>query len=185
MQITDYVNALPDAYEKGSESNNYKLLSLEERLVAALRDDLTAIQEVLDINKASGKTLDLYGETYSQARGGMTDEQYRIVILQRVARNIAKGDYNSVIESLAVAFGVSPKEISLAETENPAEVELGAMPYSVLQNAGITGSQLQSIVIAVLPVGVSLAPVALDGTFEFSASADEYDEESGFVAILV
>ena len=180
MRVADYINALPDSYQKGENSNNYKLLSLEERLVAALRADIEAVHDTLDINKAYGKTLDLYGEIYGQPRGSMTDEQYRIIILQRIARNNVKGDYNSVVESLAVAFGVPTSEIVLLETDSPCEVEVKNLPYSVLQNAGLTIGQLQSIVLALLPIGVSLAPVGLEGTFEFAELADEYDENAGF-----
>lgn len=180
MKIADYINALPDSYQKGKQSNNYKLLQLEERLVADFRADMEAVDAILDINNATGKTLDLYGETYNQARGSLTDEQYRIIILQRIARNMAKGDYNSIVKSLSVAFGVSTEDISFTETDNPAEVEMKALPLSVLQNAGITASQIESIILAILPVGVSLVPLEFAGTFEFAASSDEYDENSGF-----
>lgn len=180
MQISEYINALPDAYRKGTESNNYKILRLEERLVSDLRMDIEAVEAALDIHNATGATLDLYGEAYSQPRGGMTDEQYRYIILQRVARNMAKGDYNSIVMALAVAFGVPTENVSFAETENPAEVEVRNMPYTVLQSAGITEKQLRGIILAILPAGVSLAPVMLEGTFEFSAYANEYDETAGF-----
>lgn len=184
MRITDYINALPDAYQKSPESNNYKLLLLEERLVGGFRDDMDALFDTLDIAKATGKTLDLYGEIYNQPRGGMTDEQYRYIILQRIGRNMAKGDYNSIVRALAVAFGVSTENVVFEETANPAEVEAKRLPYSILLNAGITANQLTQMIRAILPVGVGLASkLHLEGTFEFSASADEYDDQAGFGSI--
>lgn len=179
MRIADYINALPDAYHKDRESNNYKLLLMEAGLSEDFRADIQAVNDTLDIYKATGKTLDLYGETYDQARGGLTDEQYRIVILQRIARNMVKGDYNSIVNALAVAFGTTPDNVAFAETENPAEIRIESMPYAVLLNAGITTDQLKQIILAILPVGVNLSStIALDGTFEFGLP-DEYDELKG------
>lgn len=180
MNVIDYVNALPDSYKKHSESNNYKLLSLEQRLINAFRADIDAVKETLNIYTATGKTLDLYGATYSQPRGSMTDEQYRYIILQKVARTQVKGDANSVILALASAFGVDPSAFNIADTENTCEVEVTELPYSVLQHAGLTGGQMTQIIKSLLPVGVRLAPLNLEGTFEFATFADEYDEQAGF-----
>ena len=181
MKINDYVNALPDAYKKTPDSNNYKLLQMEERLVGGLRDDMDLLFDALDIHKATGKTLDLYGESYGQARGSLTDEQYRLIILQRIARNMAKGDYNSIVKALAVAFGVTTDYVAFEETENPAEVRAENLPYTIMLNAGLTGAQIIEMLKAILPVGVKLASdLNLEGTFEFSAFDNEYNEEAGF-----
>lgn len=180
MRMADYINALPDAYKKHTESNNYKLLHMEERLVAGLRADIEAVHETLDIYKATGKTLDLYGAMYNKPRGTATDEQYRYLILQRIAQNMVTGDYNSIVNAIAVAFDVPPNSFQFRETENPCEVEVLNLPYGILLNAGMTVEQMQDTIQGLLPVGVMLAPLVLSGTFEFSASADEYDENAGF-----
>ena len=181
MKITDYINALPDAYKKNPDSNNYKLLQLEERLVSGLRDDMALLFDTLDISKATGKTLDLYGETYKQGRGKLTDEQYRYVILANIARTGAKGDYNSIVNALATVFGVATESVVFEETENPAEVRAKNLPYTIMLNAGLTGAQIMQIVKAILPVGVKLeSGFNLEGTFEFSAYDNEYNEETGF-----
>lgn len=180
MRIADYINALPDSYQKHSESNNYKLLLMEQRLVGDLREDIRAVQETLDLYSASGKTLDHYGATYGVPRGSATDEQYRYLIAQKVAQNMVTGDYNSVVNAIAVAFAVPVTSFRFNETENPCEVEVLNMPYSVLQNAGITESQMREIIQNLLPIGVSLKLEELAGTFEFAATADEYDESAGF-----
>lgn len=179
MRIVDYINELPDAYRKDNESNNYKLLLMEAGLSADFREDIQAVEDMLDIYKATGQTLDLYGETYDQARGGLTDEQYRIIILQRIARNMVKGDYNSIVNALAVAFNTTNDMVRFSETSNPAEVRLESMPYTVLLNAGITAEQFRQMILNILPVGVNLGAVALEGTFEFGG-VDDYDETKGF-----
>lgn len=180
MNVSQYIYELPDSYAKGTTSNNYKLLSLEQNLVQGLRDDITAVGDALDIYKAFGKTLDYYGAIYDQARGSLADEQYRYIILQKVARRMCDGTYNGVVKLLAVAFKCAESEFSLAETENPCEVELKELPYTVLARAGITAAQIEEIIKAMLPVCVRLASVELSGTFEFAADATTQDDDKGF-----
>ena len=128
MKITDYVNALPDSYQKHINSNNYKLLQLEQHFISSLNDDIVAVQETLDLYSATGKTLDLYGAIYGMSRGEATDEQYRYLISQKVAQNMVKGDYNSIVNALAVVFNVPVTSFQFRETENPCEVEVLNLP---------------------------------------------------------
>lgn len=180
MLITDYINALPDVFRKDAQSNNYKLLLTEQRLVEGLWQDIKDVQDTLDITKAKGKTLDLYGSIYEQARGSLTDEQFRVIVLQRAARNLAGGDYNSTVIALANALGVSPSEISLSEQDDPRKIIVNDLPYAALQEAGLTGKQAYQIIESLLPAGIPLAPLSLDGTFEFAELDGEYDESKGF-----
>lgn len=167
MTLIDYIASLPDSYQKHSKSNNYKLLSLEEKLVADLRSDVEAVDQTTNIYTATGKTLDLYGKIYGKPRGTATDEQYRFMILQRVAQTLTSGDYNGVVSSIAVIFGVPVTELRLQETDNICEIEVINLPYSVLINAGFTAQQTTDLVRSLLPAGISLAPLNLAGTFEF------------------
>lgn len=180
MKVKDYIFELPDSYDKSNGSNNYKLLSLEQSLVQALRDDIDAVRETLNIYKATGKTLDLYGAMYRQARGSMTDEQYRYIILQKVARNMSGGDYNSIVKSLAVAFGVEPSEFSMTEDADPCKVKVDTIPYTVVANAGISVNQMAQIINAILPCGVKVSSIELTGTFEFADNATTQDNDKGF-----
>ena len=180
MRVADYMQALPDSYQKTEQSNNYKLLQMEQSLVDDLRTDIDAVQATLDVYTATGKTLDLYGSIYGQQRGSLTDEQYRAVIVQSATRCLVGGDSSSIINALAIVFNVPASSFVLAETDNPCEVELTDVPYSVLQNYGFTGGQLYQIVASMLPSGVRLAPLTLDGTFAFADTADEYDANAGF-----
>lgn len=180
MRIADYMEALPDSYKKTTASNNYKLLYLEWLLMSGLWTDIQAVQDTADIYKETGKTLDYYGQMYNQPRGSMTDEQYRVIIMQKVARYWAGGDYNSTVKALAGALGVSPSEFVLTEKDNPRQIEVSNLPFSILNAIGITSHQIFQIIEATLPVGIPLAPLTLDGTFEFSASADEQSDTAGF-----
>ena len=126
------VKNLPDAYAKGSESNNRKILDIEKSAADSLRQSITAIYDSLDLDKATGKTLDMYGEIVGQERGRATDEQYRVLIKSRIVRNLANGDYNSIVHAIAITLGCQPTEISLIELEDPCKVQLGELPYSIL-----------------------------------------------------
>ena len=180
MNLSQYIYELPDSYAKGEASNNYKLLSLEQKSVQALRKDIEDVGDALNIYKAFGKTLDLYGEIYDRARGSLTDEQYRYIILQRVAKCMCDGTYDGVVKLLSVAFNCETSEFLLAETTNPCEVELKGLPYSVLARAGITGSQIKQIIKSMLPICVRLGSVELSGTFEFADNATTQDNDKGF-----
>ena len=115
---------LPDAYCKNSDSNNAKLLGIECDAVHALSDAVNSIYDSLDIDKAYGKTLDLYGDMVSQARGKATDEQYRILIKNQITRNFCNGDYNSLMSALCVTFNCNPSDISLVEPEEPCRLRV-------------------------------------------------------------
>ena len=180
MQINDYIRALPDSYDKDPKSNNYKLLLLEHDLVHGFRKDIDVLQDTLDVYNATGKTLDLYGSIYGQVRGKATDEQFRYVILQKAMQCISGTDTNSIIEALSAILRAPKSEFGVSETENPCEVKVTSLPYSILQSAGLTASQMYSLFSGLLPVGVRLAPIELEGTFEFDSKSDIYDEEKGF-----
>lgn len=179
MRIDEYVAKLPDVYQKHKDSNNYKLLLLEQRLVEGLYKDIDGVWETSNLYTATGETLDLYGKTYGINRGTATDEQFRYLIAQAVAQNMVEGNYNSIISALAVAFEVPVESFALAETENPAEVEVLDLPYAIVLNAGLTVEQMEAIIKGLLPSGVTLVPLSLSGTFEFGLP-DEYDEAAGF-----
>lgn len=179
MRIDNYVNALPDSFAKSSDSNNYKLLSIDQHSIGALESDIQSLNDMLDIKNATGKTLDHYGKMYGQPRGIMTDEQYRILILQKVARLFAGCDHASVVIALATVFDVSTDSFVITELEN-CKIKVESLPYTALLKNGISTKQAYDIIKTMLTAGVFLEPLNFDGTFEFSASADEYDEEAGF-----
>lgn len=180
MLMDDFKKSLPDSYNKQSGSNNDKILQLEQAIVKTFREDLQAVNDALDINNASGETLDLFGELVGQGRGGLNDAQYRAVILSAVARNACQGTHSSIVELLAVAFNCDITKFNLTDGAQPAFAELNDMPYSVFLESGLTVKQVYQIVNSMLPAGVRLGDLQIDGTFEFSATDNEYDELAGF-----
>ena len=172
---------LPDAYRKNSDSNNAKLLGIECDAVRALSDAVNAIYDSLDIDKAYGKTLDLYGDMVSQARGKATDEQYRILIKNQITRNFCNGDYNSLMSALCVTFNCNPSDISLVEPEEPCRLSVEGLPIAKLNESNIDITTAILIVQNLVPVGVQLESISFSGTFEFSDGTTlEYDAQKGF-----
>lgn len=181
MSISKYTKSLPDAFWKRESGSNNKLLILLEDGLQAIYGDMTAVFESLDLDKATGETLDLYGEMLGQKRGQMTDEKYRYLIRTKIARNTASGDYNSILESLNMIFKANPGDIVIEEADEPCTVRIVKLSVATLIAAGFTSKQAIEMIETLLPACVKVSTdVVFDGTFEFSASADDYDENKGF-----
>lgn len=174
------VNKLPDSYAKDRESNNYKLLNLNEQAVAVAKTDAQAIFDALDVQKATGHTLDLYGEMVGQQRGALNDVQYRLMILTRVGINVVQGNYATTINMLKRIFNCEPSEIFIRDGVKPCTIEVVSFPLGALTEAGFTSRQAVEMIESLMPVGVTVDGANFDGTFEFAETADEYDEAAGF-----
>lgn len=174
------VKNLPDAYRKAKGSNNWNLLEVEKRTMDVLRAELRAVYNSLDPDKASGKTLDLYGDMVGQARGVATDEQYRVMIKAKIARNLSGSDHDSIVRAISSAFGCEPAEVLLAEPEGTCSVRVENLPFDKLNNSGIDIATAVQIVARMIPAGVQLESLHFSGSFEFGGTEMEYDEAAGF-----
>ena len=172
---------LPDCYSKSTESNNYKILRLAELQNEKWLSSMSEISEVLDIEKAYGKTLDLYGTRVGQARGNMTDEQYRLMLKAKQLMNFSNGSYKKVMECLCAIFECTQDDIVLEESETETcVVYLKKIPLNIINTHGLTAVQVGNLVKSLLPITVTLVSSLFDGTFEFGASESDYDNEKGF-----
>ena len=182
----NHVKNLPDFYNKKESSNNYKLLLIEKEAIDALRVDQNAVFDSLDINNATGFTLDLYGEMVGQQRGVATDDQFRCMIRSKIMRNMSDGDYASVTKAVVATFDCTPQEIYIKPKEDdegnfvPCVVELVTLPLGVISKAGLTTKQTVQLIQSLLPICVTLESFLFEGTFTFSNIEDEYNENAGF-----
>ena len=174
------VNKLPDSYVKGKESNNYKLLNINEQAIADIKKDVTAVFDMVDLQNATGHTLDLYGDMVGQKRGKLNDIQYRFMILTRIGINVVQGNYDTIINSIKSMFGCKASDIVLKDSEKPCMVEVVTFPLETLVNAGFSSTQAISMIESLLPIGVTVDDAHFDGTFEFAESESEYDGKAGF-----
>lgn len=179
------IKRLPDSYQKAEGSQNWKLMQLNSEAVEEIRQAAAMVFDMVDINKASGRTLDLYGEMVGQKRGLLDDKQYRYMIFTRIGRNIVTSDYESLMNTIITMFDceagdVSLDDIEVTETETPCVLKLTKFPIQVLIDAGFSSRQAVAMIETLLPICVTLAADNFEGTFEFTNIADEYDKKAGF-----
>lgn len=178
----NFAKNLPDAYAKKPESNNYKILEIERQAGAKLRETLEAVFDIIDIDNATGETLDLYGERFGQLRGEATDDQYRIMIKAKLTRNLANGSYQSICDALCASFGCEKSELAFEEVGGCA-IRATAVPVEKINEAGFTATQAKALMKSMLPVGITLDDIVVGGTFCFAAGEGETDTNAGFTDV--
>lgn len=175
-----HVKNLPDTYKKDVNSNNYKILETERAECEYLRNVLSSIYDILDLDNATGKTLDNYGERVGQSRGNASDEQYIIMIKSKIMRNLSDGSYKGILNALCATFSCDSKDFKFEETTDPCTIKATVFPIAQINEAGFTAKQALSIIKSLLPICVTLEPIAVDGTFEFADGEGETDNDKGF-----
>lgn len=176
----NHVKNLPDVYKKTPNSNNYKILEIGRLSKLNLRSDLKDIDDILSLDNATGKTLDLYGERLGQKRGKASDAQYLIMLKAKIMRTLSNGSYNSIVNAMAETFNCDPSDIVVKESEKAGVIEELSVPISIINKAGLSSSQAHQIIRSLLPLGIRLDEYLLEGTFCFADSENEYDESAGF-----
>lgn len=176
----EYVENLPDAYNKQKTSNNYKILQIEQNAQAQSKNDITDIFNSLDIDKATGTTLDLYGKMYNAPRGNLDDIQYRILIKTRINQNRIDGSYESILNSICRIFNCNPDEFHMEDSESSCTVKITNIPFRVINYIGLNSKETIDLIESLIPVGISVESASFDGTFEFSKTESDYNESAGF-----
>ena len=175
-----HVKNLPDAYNKRSDSNNYKILEIERISCQTLRDAIDSIDYILDINNATGATLDMYGERVGQARGRATDTSYLLMIKARIARTMTDGSHESIVKALCLTLDCEPSQVVIVDDEEPYSIKIVTIPLDVINRAGFTTSQTLALIQSLMPIGTTITSFLFEGTFQFSDFEFEYDEKAGF-----
>lgn len=175
------VDRLPDAYDKNYEHNNYKMLKLNSLQCSDLILDIQDVYNSLDLNLATGKTLDLYGESVGLNRGNFNDEQYRIAILNKIAYNTSVGEYENVVWLLSLILGSPKNEIEIRDSPDEiCKVEVRKIPLSKFLDSGFTLEDLIYAIETLLPICIKVSSVSFEGTFEFDEFEYIYDIDKGF-----
>ena len=176
----NHVKNLSDAFLKTAESNNFKILEIERVTCNDLRATLQQVSDILDINNAKGKTLDLYGERVGQVRGLADDDKYLLMIKAKIMQSLSNGSHQSIVNAICLTLNCDPSQVFLVDDEETCTVNIVSLPLEIINKAGLSTSQTVAIVQRMLPVGVSLTSFLFEGTFEFSNNENDYDEEKGF-----
>lgn len=172
------VKKLPDAYAKGIDSNNYKLLQLANLLYTDQKCDLTAILKSRDLQTAYGKTLDYYGGMVGQSRGGATDEQYRIKIFNQIGKQRSTGACDDVIRLISQILGLDVGTFFLTE-QSSGTIAIDGLTTDILDKADMKFEEVKEIINSILPIGVAIGEIIVAGTFSFG-SVYEVDSQQGF-----
>ena len=170
----------PDAFKKDKDSNNYKLLHLDNEIENGVEKVFSDLNLLLDIDNATGIYLDDYGNMFLVNRGNNSDDKYRIRIKGQIGQNFTDGTHNKVTDVLAGILECSPSDIKLTTGETTGTVKIDGIPLEILIDTGFTIEQINDLIEALLPLGVHIKSYNYIGTFEFSASEKEYDENKGF-----
>lgn len=128
----NHVKNLPDSFCKSTESNNYKLLELERLTLEDYRKTLQELFDVIKLENAGGKVLDMYGETVGQLRGKATDEQYILMIKAKLMQNLSNGSYPSILNALCTTFDCKPEDVYIEESDMPCTVNVVRLPLEAV-----------------------------------------------------
>lgn len=171
---------LPDAFSKGEDSNNYKLLAVEKYVYDAIMAVINGVYDITDIDQATGAALDMHGDIHQIKRGKSNDTQYRIRIKGKIAQSLCDGSRDSVAEALAYILSSDTSKVKIATGEETGTVDVIEIPLELLFIANFTTDEINNIVNDLLPEGVRLGDIEYSGTFEFSVADNEYDADKGF-----
>ncbi|MET3943187.1 hypothetical protein ABIC22_005999 [Paenibacillus sp. PvP094] len=186
ISAADLIKKLTDVFTKNPDSNIGKLLRIVSEPMNELKQDFEKIETWRDIDEAKGTTLDLIGGNVGQKRGAASDEVYRIMIKSKIARNLSKGDVNTIIRVIALAVGANYSDIKIQQKfydpldPEPAAISLMRLPLEKLASSGIELSQFVQIISKTVAAGVSVQSIELEGTFEVGSLPESYDPNTGF-----
>ncbi|MCR8636192.1 hypothetical protein [Paenibacillus radicis (ex Xue et al. 2023)] len=185
--LREMLQKLTDHYAKSPQSNIGKLLSIVHGQLNDLDQTLETMQLWRDIDLARGSTLDNIGQNVAQPRGMASDEVYRVLIKSKIARNLSRGDINTLIRVIAISVNANYSEIEIREKytdpsdPEPAAISLVRLPFSRISDSEIDVRQFTRILQKTIPAGVRVDAVELQGTFSLaSGDGPEMDIEAGF-----
>lgn len=130
--MIDYTNEsialLPNAWNKQSTSNYYKMWSLFGNRLTELHQIIDNMNAWQNISVAQGIALDKIGEQYGEVRGNADDAFYRFKILSHIASFSKAQSINDLLKLIGQSFGVDLTDIEIVETDNPAEFAVNNLP---------------------------------------------------------
>lgn len=122
--ISNLVNRLPDTYKKDNESNTAKLLKTFEEELEEIKNELEGLEDLIDIDRATGWRLDIIGSNFNVRRRGLSDADYRYLIKLQIISNMSPGDIATLNQ--VGQFFLGDSYIRLQETwqDEPASFQV-------------------------------------------------------------
>lgn len=165
------IERLPDTYNKSPGGRLFRLFRIIGAELAEVRAALTRTEKYRDIDQATGRTLDYIGSNVQQPRGQLADETYRALIKTKIARNLSRGDVDSVKRIIASMLSIDPSGVELQmgwrdDPPEPAAVTLLSAPLDAIARFGLGPEEFAVIAQRIVAAGVRVGTL-LQGTFEF------------------
>lgn len=156
-------------YNKSPLSNVSKISKIITDEMQELKDLFIKIELYNDVDNAKGKGLDDLGANIRQYRGEVSDELYRVLIKSKIARNNANGTLNNILDVLSLSLNADKNTIKLSEGTNPNyySINITEVPIAVLNEIGMSVTQLGRLIKTMTGAGITLESVAFSGTFEY------------------
>lgn len=180
------LSKLTDALEKSESSTIGKIFVVFNQQYQDVQETLKQMEEWIDVGKAEGKELDEIGADINQPRGLANDAQYRMMIRSKRARGSSDGTYNAIIDTMSKTLNCKPTDLKFTSViaqggDEHLALVVERIPIDVINNAGLTQSQLVALVEQVAPSDVRVASANFEGSFRFSSIYSEVEtSEYGF-----
>lgn len=168
------IGMLTDAYEKGKQSNNYKLFDIVTNELDQLYKAINDVRDAIDIDLATGETLTKLAKNVNQDRGTVNDVVLRVLIKAKIAADMSEGTINTILAVNDFIFGgLGNDKASITEFPDgePAAFRIAA-PLDAIVAANVTLNQYIQIMLRVKAGGVAII-ADFQGSFEYG-SIDQY-----------
>lgn len=168
-------------YDKSKGSNITKVTKVITEELTEAKELLATVKSYTDINKTSGKALDLHGENVGILRGNSIDELYRVLIGAKQGVDRSDGSAATVINFINLLVDAQELYIYESRSLDRQSIIITQLPLSEINKLGITPLDFFNIVNQIIAGGVSLEYIALGSTFEYG-DGDElaYSETQGY-----
>lgn len=124
MKIENMLKRLTSNYNQSPSGNVYKLFSIISEEFRQIKATFDTISDWKNLDAAKGTTLDEIGVLVQELRNGQNDEQYRLKLRFKMARNKSTADINSIISSLSLILRLPKEDITIYNANEPASYRL-------------------------------------------------------------
>lgn len=153
MKIENMLKRLTSNYNQSPSGNVYKLFSIISEEFQQIKATFDTILDWKNLDAAKGTTLDEIGVLVQELRNGQNDEQYRLKLRFKMARNKSTADINSIISSLSLILGFPKKDIAIYDSDEPASYRL-VFPIEKLQKSEIKTNEVIGLSESISAAGV-------------------------------
>lgn len=152
MKIENMLKRLTSNYNQSPFGNVYKLFSIISSELGQIKSTFDTISDWKNLDAAKGTTLDEIGVLVQELRNGQNDEQYRLKLRFKMARNKSTADINSIISSLSLILGLPKEDITIHDNEEPASYRL-VFPLEKLQKSKIKTNEVIELAESISAAG--------------------------------